>query len=463
MLRIYNSRTRKKEVFKPREGKKVRMFVCGITPYDFAHIGNFKVFLNYDLLARYLAHRGYKVFYLQNVTDVDDKIVNAAKAHNKNWKEIADHYFNDFLAVCDALHITSVTTYAKATEHIRDIISQISRLVEKGYAYEQNGSVYFEVNKFKNYGKLSGQNPAKLHTSVRLAPDANKKHPYDFVLWKAREGIDEKYEPSWDSPWGLGRPGWHIEDTAISEHYFGPQYDIHGGAVELKFPHHEAEIAQAESASGKKPFVKYWVHAGILMLGKEKMSKSFGNVITGKQMLAARGQDAFRFLVAATHYRSPIPYSEKLLAQARTNLSRIREFARNLEKVTTKKGIEFSVAPYAKKFYAKMDDDLNAPAAFAAIFILMRAAHKLMAKEKLSVDSAHAILSFLEIIASVIGVPLREKESVIPDRVLTLANKREKARTEKNWVKADALRAEIEKEGYGIKDLADGFEIILKR
>lgn len=459
MMKFYNSRTGRKETFKPRKGKKVNMFVCGITPYDSAHIGNIKAVLNYDLLARYLRFSGFRVTYLQNITDIDDRIVQAARARNILWSQVADTYFSEFLEVCNALHINSVTTYAKATDHIDDIIAQVKRLVSKGYAYEQNGSVYFEVARFKDYGKLSGQNLAKLHKSIRLEQDANKKHPYDFVLWKARADMNEKYEPSWDSPWGKGRPGWHIEDTAISEHYFGPQYDLHGGAVELKFPHHEAEVAQQEAASGKKPFVKYWVHAGILMMGRVKMSKSLGNVITGKEMVTMHDPDVFRFLIISTHYRSPIYYSEKLVAQASTRLTRIREFVHDLERVSIVKGAVFPHAKHAKRFLSAMDDDLNTPEALASLFTLMRDARKLMLKQKLSQKDARAIRSFFTNAESIWGVPFAKKTAHIPERITALATEREQARASKDWAKADALRSTIEQEGFTVKDLPDGFEL----
>src|SRR3990172_3259601 len=380
MLKIYNSLTNKKEVFRPRKSKRVNMFVCGITPYDSPHIGNFRTVIVYDLLARYLRLADYDVFYLQNVTDIDDKIVRAAKEKNKGWKEIGDYYFKEYLAIGKKLNITSVTKYAKATAHIKEIIAQIETLIKKGYAYEKNGSVYFEVSKFKNYGNLSRQNLKKLYTGARLEKDPDKKHPYDFVLWKARTETDEKYEPAWNSPWGKGRPGWHIEDTAISEHYFGPQYDLHGGAVELKFPHHEAEIAQQESASGKKPFVKYWVHTGVLTLAETKMSKSLGNVITGKEMVETHDPDAFRFLVASTHYRSPLPYSEKLYAQAKSNLEKIRDFTRRLKAVKQKSGKAFAVATFKKQFSRAMDDDFNTPRALAVTFKMIRRANALSAR-----------------------------------------------------------------------------------
>lgn len=461
-MKLYNSRTGRKETFTPRKGKQVNMFVCGITPYESAHIGNIKAALNYDLLARYLRFLGFRVDYLQNVTDIDDKIVQAARTKDISWRQVADAYFAEFLGVCGALHIQSVSRYAKATDHIADIIAQVKRLVAKGYAYEKNGSVYFEVAKFKEYGKLSGQNLAKLHRSIRLEQDTNKKHPYDFVLWKARGEMNEKYEPSWDSPWGKGRPGWHIEDTAISEHYFGPQYDLHGGAVELKFPHHEAEVAQQEAASGKKPFVKYWVHAGILMMGRQKMSKSLGNVITGKEMVQLHDPDIFRFLIVSTHYRSPIYYSEKLLTQAGTRLDRIREFVHDLERVSTAKGAAFSLTKYAKRFRSALDDDLNTPVALAALFTLMRDARKLMAKQKLSAKDARTIRSFFADAETIWGVPFEKKTEQIPERVTLLAKEREQARAAKDWTKADALRAAIEQEGYTVKDLKDGFEIVHK-
>lgn len=462
MLKVYNSRTRKKEVFKPREGKRVQMFVCGITPYNSAHIGNFKTYLNYDVIARYLRARGYDVSYLQNITDVDDKIISAAKAADTTWREIADHYFNEFRAIGKKLHITSVSTYAKATRFIPQIIAQVQRLIDKGYAYEKNGSVYFEVKKFKDYGKLSGQNLAKLHKSTRLEIDANKKHPYDFVLWKARTEANEKYEPSWQSPWGKGRPGWHIEDTAISEHFFGPQYDLHGGAGELKFPHHEAEIAQQESASGKKPFVKYWVHTGVLTIGNTKMSKSLGNFITGKEMIDRHDPDAFRFLVASAHYRSPLPYSEQLLTQAIGNLEKIRGFTYRLKMIRQKSGKVFAVTGYTKRFFAAMDDDFNTPAALAAMFTMIRAANSRIEKKTLSTTSAKAILLFLKDMERVIGVPLTNTISTrIQQDIIALAEERNRLRKQGKWAEADAARDAMRQQGYEVRDTKDGFEIIL--
>ena len=440
------------------------MFVCGITPYNSAHIGNFKTYINYDVIARYLRARGYTVFYLQNVTDIEDKIVTAAKAENVRWKEIADRYFSEFLEVGKKLSITQVSHYAKATDFIPEIIAQVKRLIDKKYAYEKNGSVYFEVKKFKNYGKLSGQNLAKLHRSARLEKDENKKHPYDFVLWKARTETDEKYEPSWQSPWGKGRPGWHIEDTAISEKFFGPQYDLHGGAGELKFPHHEAEIAQQESASGKKPFVKYWLHTGLVTVGGTKMSKSLGNFITGKEMTDRYDPDAFRFMVVSRHYSSPLPYSEKLITQAARDLATIRDFVRRLKTVRQKSGKTFAVAVQIRRFFAAMDDDFNTPAALATVFIMIRAANPLIEKKTLPAKSAKAILSFIKDVERVIGVPLTNTISTrIPQAITALAKERNTLRKQGKWAEADTVRTRILEQGYMIKDTKDGFEIISLR
>lgn len=456
MLKIYNSLTDKKEIFKPRKDKQVDMFVCGITPYDSPHIGNFRVAINYDVMARYLRFRGYKVFYLQNITDIDDKIIKASREKNMPWQKIAEHYFKEHLEVSKQLNIKSISKYAKATKHIKEIIAQIETLMKKGYTYEKNGSVYFEVGKFKDYGKLSHQNLAKLHKSARLEEDKNKKHPYDFVLWKTVK----QDEPSWNSPWGLGRPGWHIEDTAITEGFFGAQYDIHGGATELKFPHHEAEIAQAESSSGKKPFVKYWPHAGLLMMNGEKMSKSLGNFITGKEMIEKHGADNFRFMIISSHYRSIINYTENSIAQAKINLGKIRNGADMIKGIKNKTGKDISVEKFEEKFVQAMDDDFNTPAAISAIFEMINYFNRFQQKNKITAKSAKKALAFLKKAENILGVSLiGAKTRKIPEHIIKLAQEREKMRQENNWAGADKIREQIRLEGYIIKDLGDGFEI----
>ena len=456
MLKIYNSLNNKKEIFRPRKSKQADMFVCGITPYDSPHIGNFRVAINYDVMARYLRHCGYNVFYLQNVTDIDDKIIKASREKNIPWQELTEYYFKEHLEVSRRLNIKSISKYAKATKHIKEIIAQIKTLMKKGCAYEKNGNVYFEVGKFKDYGKLSRQNLAKLHKSTRLEEDANKKHPYDFVLWKAAK----QDEPFWRSPWGDGRPGWHIEDTAITERFFGAQYDIHGGATELKFPHHEAEIAQAESSSGKKPFVKYWPHAGLLMVNGEKMSKSLGNFITGKEMVEKYGADNFRFMIISSHYRSIINYTENSIAQAKINLSKIRNGADMIKKMKNKTGKNISVGKFEKKFTLAMDDDFNTPAAISAIFEMMNYFNQLNPKIEISVESAKKALAFLKKAENIFGVSFTaSRVAKIPEHIIKLAREREKRRQENNWAEADKIREEMLQEGYAIKDLKKGFEI----
>lgn len=456
MLKLYNSLTDKKQVFKPRAGKKVHMFVCGITPYDSPHIGNMRTFINYDLLARYLRFLDYDVFYLQNLTDIDDKIIASSKKLNISWREVSKRYFSEFLTVCKSLNITGVTKYAKATQSIKEIIKQIQVLIKKGYAYQNNGSVYFEVKKFKRYGSLSHQKLEKLHASERLEHDPNKKHPYDFVLWKAKKDG----EPFWKSPWGPGRPGWHIEDTALSEKYFGAQYDIHGGAVELKFPHHEAEIAQQESASGKKPMVRYWVHSGILMINGEKMSKSLNNFVTGSAIIQQHHPDDFRFMIISAHYRSIIDYTDKLITQAHTTLKSIRFFTQELKTLKTKvRGdFHFNIEPYSKKFFAALNDDLNTPLALSVIFILIR---DVRAHNNLSLVSIRSILAFLNAVEQIFGINLTKPITYnIPLPIIEKAQLRELMRKDKKWTEADVLRNEILSAGYTIKDISEGFEII---
>ncbi len=272
-MKVYNTLTRKLEEFEPLHGNRVNMFVCGVTPYDHTHLGHAKTLIGFDVIAKYLRYKGYSVFYIQNVTDVDDNLINRSSESGKSVPELVERFFGLFMEEMEALSMDSVNLYPRATEHMQEIIDQVEGLVEKGYAYESGGNVYFEVGKFADFGKLSKQVLDKLQAGARVEVDENKRNPEDFALWKAHK----PGEPAWDSPWGKGRPGWHIEDTAMTMAYFGEQYDIHGGATELMFPHHEAEIAQAEALTGKEPFVKYWMHTGVLNVDGVKMSKSLKN------------------------------------------------------------------------------------------------------------------------------------------------------------------------------------------
>ncbi len=314
MIKIYNTLTRSKENFKPLNGNRIKLFVCGPTVYDYSHIGHARTYISFDVIARYLKYRGFSVFYLQNITDIDDKIINRAISTGKDPLDLAREFEAEYLKDMESLGVENVNLYARATEHIEEIKAQIETLLEAGFAYETDNGVYFDISKYPDFGKLSNRKIEDLNVH-RISPDSNKRNPEDFALWKKKDK-----ELVWNSPWGAGRPGWHIEDTAITEEYFGPQYDIHGGGLDLIFPHHEAEIAQMESASGKKPMVRYWMHTGFLNVKGEKMSKSLGNFITIKELIKKYPPEVFRFFVISTHYRSPIDFSHEILEQSQNSL-----------------------------------------------------------------------------------------------------------------------------------------------
>src|SRR3989344_4861436 len=314
-LEVYNTLTRKKEEFVPIKGKKVNLFVCGPTSYDYSHIGHAKTYTQFDFIVKYLRYKKFKIFYLQNITDIDDKII--------SWKELSTKFEKTFYEDMKNLHINSVNKYARATDYIKEIISQAKRLVKKGYAYKLEDGYYFNLSKFKEYGKLSGRNYEEAEdATTRIDENINKKNKGDFCLWK----FSKENEPSWKSSLGNGRPGWHIEDTAITEKFFGSNYDVHGGARDLIFPHHEAEIAQMESISGKKPLVKYWLHTGFLNVKGQKMSKSLGNFFTIRDILKKYSANTLRFLFIQTHYRSAIDFSENSLESAKNSLERLNDF-----------------------------------------------------------------------------------------------------------------------------------------
>jgi cysteinyl-tRNA synthetase len=325
-LKVYNTLTHDKEEFKPISGNRVYMFVCGPTTYDHSHLGHARTYVAFDMIARYLRFKGFDLFYLMNITDIDDNIINRANELNVQPAELADKFFKLFLNDMQALNIQSVNLYAKATEHVPEIISQAQVLINKNYAYHIAGKVYYEVEKFEDFGKLSGQNLDALQAGARVEIDEDKRNPLDFILWKS----EKPGEPTWESPWGSGRPGWHIEDTAITTKYFGDQYDVHGGARDLIFPHHESEITIAESATGKKPFVKYWFHTGFLNIEGEKMSKSLGNFFTIQDVLEKYDPEVVRFFLLYTHYRSPIDFTEKYLEEAKTSYARLQNSIQKL-------------------------------------------------------------------------------------------------------------------------------------
>lgn len=467
VLKIFNTLTREKEEFKPIHGNRVYLFVCGLTVQDKAHVGHAKTYTIFDIVARYLRWRGYSVFYLQNVTDIDDRIINKSNEKGISAKQIAEKYFAEYLIDMKNLHNESVSFYAKATEYIPEIIDQIITLIQKGYAYNVSGDVYYEVNKFKDFGKLSRQNLENLEAGIRVELDEKKRNPEDFVLWKSQK----PGEPFWDSPWGKGRPGWHIEDTAITVTHFGSQYDIHGGATELMFPHHEAEIAQAEAATGVKPFVKYWMHTGLLNIKNEKMSKSLGNFITISELLDKYPADVIRFFLINTHYRSPIDFYDSSLEEAKNSLDRIKNTIEELHILLSSSKTESSemdteienlLKNTKKKFIEQMDDDFNTREAIAAIFEMTRKFNELLATKK--PIGKHAIenaIAFYSELGSVLGIFEDEKRDKGKDKVLIdlLVGLRENARKQKDYKTADYIRDKLNEIGVKLEDSVDGLKV----
>ncbi len=467
-FRIYNTISGEKEIFLPRKKKRVNMFVCGPTVYDFSHLGHARTYIFYDMLAKYLKSKRFSLFYLQNITDVDDKIIQRAKEKNTDWKKIASKFEKKYKEDVKKLKITSVSKYARATEHIKEIKSQVKRLMEKGFAYEIEGDgIYFDISKFDEYGKLSKRTASQAEDAVSRIDEAGKKrNKGDFCLWK----FSKKGEPKWKSEWGWGRPGWHIEDTAITEKYFGAQYDLHGGARDLIFPHHEAEITQMESLSGKKPMVKYWVHTGFLTVNGQKMSKSLGNFITIRDFLKQHKASVLRFIVFSSHYRSPLDYSEKFAMEAEKNIAEITNFLAEIKRA--KKGYKKNpqeqnkkyewLSEASKDFENSLLDDFNTPKAKAAIFKIISTAKEKIRNDSLSPREANYIWIFFKKVNSIFGfIDYKDirKKFKIPKEVIILAKKREKMRSKKNWQEADKIREEIKELGYSIEDSEKGYKI----
>ncbi len=447
-LTLFNTLTRKKEELKPTNGKKINLFVCGITPYDYAHIGHAKTYVQFDVIVKYLRYQGYDVTYLQNVTDLDDKIIQRAQEKKEEPIALARRFEDEYHKDMKALGVNSIDRYERATDHIKEIITQIEVLLEKGNAYViENDGVYFDLSKFQEYGKLSGRTTIDAEDAVtRIDDSEKKKNKGDFCLWK----VSKPREPSWDDPWfHNGRPGWHIEDTAITEKVFGPQYDIHGGARDLIFPHHEAEIALMESASGKKPFVKYWLHTGFLNVTGQKMAKSLGNFITIREALKKYSPDVLRFFYVSAHYKSPIDFSESLLDQAKNGLDRLHDLVRKVKVSTEADDLE-CIKEAKKRFLEQMDDDFNMPKALAVLFDFVREVNKKGGGKK-----TYELFMELDQFLGVLGV----KEEALPAELQQLVDQRESARKEKNFSKADILRKEIESKGYILEDSKEGLKV----
>ncbi len=472
-MMIHNTLSGNKELLQPIHKNRVNLFVCGPTVYDDSHIGHARTYIAFDVVARYLKYQGFSVFYIQNITDVDDKILQRAAELGVKPVALARKFEKRYLEDMQSLGVTNVNFYPRATEHISEIISQIETLIEKGFAYETDTGVYFDESRFEDFGKLSHQ-PADDLKRHRIEPDSTKRNPGDFSLWKKREDGEEV---TWDSPWGKGRPGWHIEDTAVTETYFGPQYDIHGGAMDLIFPHHEAEIAQMESASGKKPLVRCWMHTGFLNVKGEKMSKSLGNFVTIRDMLQRYEAEAFRFFVLSAHYRSPIDFSESALEQSMRSLERIRKFTEIIEKqlessetaetaikIMKSEEIDARLIEAKDKFLEFMDNDFNTPYALRAVFELVRDINRRINERNISKRDLVNTKELFGEFGNILGISFffEEKESVkktdeLNERLIgLLIEMRQELRNKKDWKLADEIRNRMKAMNIVLEDTKAG-------
>ncbi len=473
-MRVSNTLSGKKEEFLPQEDE-VKMYVCGVTPYDDAHIGHAMSYIIFDVIRRYLRFRGYKVKYVQNVTDIDDKIISRASERGISPRELAEQYTSSFHEDMNDLNIMPPDVEPRATGMIPDIIKVVEGLVEKGYAYAAGGSVYFRVRNDADYGKLSHRSLESMMAGARIEVGEEKEHPMDFVLWKA----SKPGEPSWDSPWGQGRPGWHIECSAMSLKYLGETLDIHGGGQDLIFPHHENEIAQSESFTGVKPFVRFWLHNGLLQLGQEKMSKSLGNLITIKEALKKyNSADAIRIFVLSSHYRSPLTYSEETLAAAAAGVDRLLGVV-SREDPTGDTDKTLDAEPYHRQFIEAMDDDFNTAKALGVLFDLTRTINE-AGNAGISIDSAQSTLTSLarEVfglkLPRIIRIKLTDtitisdtlSITVIPSTVKAhvkrLIEERANCRKKKKWQRADEIRNRLAELGVVLEDTKTGTDMIYK-
>src|SRR3989344_3761869 len=457
-MQVYNTLTKRKEEFLP-PGSPVRMFVCGPTVYDYIHIGNARTYVAFDMIAKYLTSRGYDVDYIQNITDIEDKIIARAAEHNTDSFSYSQEYENRFLEDVEALGIGPSIEYKRATHHIPQVIAQVQTLVDKGHAYLIEGDGwYFDLATFPEYGKLSGRTAMMADDAVsRIDENDKKRNRGDFCLWK----LSKPGEPSWESELGKGRPGWHIEDTAITQEYFGPQYDLHGGGIDLMFPHHEAEIAQQESASGKKPFVKYWMHAGFLTISGSRMGKSKGNFTTAREALKQYSAEVLRFYFLSSHYRSPLDYSDASLTASGAAVQRIGEFRQRIDRFEdempseSNPAIDSMIRNAQSAFIEAMDDDFNVPSALASLFDLIKELNPLIMSRTMDQDSARQVIAWLDDNNSILGI-VPQKMDALPTAGQKLVEQRERARSSKDFPSADKLRDEILAQGFQIDDTTYG-------
>jgi len=460
-MKLFNTLTMSKEEFVPLEQGKVTMYACGPTVYNLFHVGNARPLIMFDVLRRYFEYRGNEVMFVQNFTDIDDKIINRANEEGCTSDEIAEKYINEYWVDARGLGVREATIHPKATENVEEIIALIVKLIDKGFAYQSGGDVYYRTSKFADYGKLSRQPLEELQAGARVDVAEIKENPMDFALWKAAK----PNEPYWDSPWGQGRPGWHIECSAMASRYLGDTIDIHCGGQDLTFPHHENEIAQSEGASGKQ-FVRYWVHNGFISIDSKKMSKSLGNFFTVREAAEAYGYENIRMFMLMSHYRSPLNYSGEILMQAKAALERLKTAKASLEFIaengsdTAYDGeAEFisSLPKYRERFIEAMDDDFNTADAIAVIFELVRESNTVAASPSPSKSFAVAALDMLGELAGVLGLFYAEADDKGLDKeVEALIEARQTARKEKNWAEADRIRDVLSEMGIVLEDTPQG-------
>lgn len=456
-MQIYNTMTRKKEELVPLVPGQIRMYACGPTVYNYFHIGNARPFIVFDTLRRYLEYKGFQVTFVQNFTDIDDKMIRRAHEEGTTVAELGERFIAEYYRDADALGIERASANPRATQHIGEIISLVQKLIDGGHAYAaDNGDVYFAVRSFPGYGKLSGQNIDDLENGARVDPTEQKRDPLDFALWKG----EKPGEPAWDAPWGRGRPGWHIECSAMSMAILGESFDIHAGGQDLIFPHHENEIAQSEAATGK-PFARYWMHNGYINVDNQKMSKSLGNFFTVRDIAKEFDLEAVRMFMLSVHYRNPVNFSRELIQQAEAALTRLRtarerlEEAQRVQETAEDAAFTASLDGFRARFEAAMDDDLNTADAIGALFDLVRACNTFVTEPRggAAIDAAKALFDQL---TGVLGLLQHKQEETMPEEALRLLDERQQARKAKDFARADAIRDQLKEMGYAVEDTAQG-------
>ncbi|MCR1898689.1 cysteine--tRNA ligase [Irregularibacter muris] len=458
-MKLFSTLTRKKEEFIPLNPGKINMYVCGPTVYNFFHIGNARPFIIFDVLRRYFEYVGYDVTYIQNFTDVDDKIINRAQQEGITSEEVAEKYIKEYFMDADALGIRRATVHPRVSENIPEIIEMIKELEKKELAYNVEGNVYYRAAKFEDYGKLSRQNLEDLNMGARIQVSEEKEHPMDFALWKKQK----PGEPAWESPWGLGRPGWHIECSVMAKKYLGETIDIHGGGQDLIFPHHENEIAQSEGAH-QEPFARYWIHNGYINIENQKMSKSLGNFFTVRDISKQFDLEVVRLFMLSAHYRNPVNFSKELLEQSKNALDRLYNAKNNAEYLMkntqptapTPEEVQWteSLHSYKEQFKKEMEDDINTADALAAIFELVKEMNRYLDVHKSQTTINKAYTLFMEL-TDVLGI-VHQKEEKLDEKIEELIKERQQARKEKNWALSDKIRDELKDMGILIEDTPQG-------